>query len=338
MSVKNRKVALITGANGSVGLGIARRLLTDHRDDYTLVLACRMAYRAEVAKYQLREEYPGARVETIAFDIGSAMEVLEAAEEFKRRYNQLDLFFCNAGLLSASGLNWPKIFRLLFTDMKGLLERADATVQRTGEFNEDGMGLVFACNVFGHYILIRALEELLQKSGEGRVIWTSSITSKHEEFSLDDWQGVYCPYPYESSKWLCDIIAVQINEHFKQKRLKITSFTTHPGVVASSIGNLPRYITESRKLLHYIVRWCGVSSQTITGWHGALSNIYVAFHLPLSDLETNVRYGSYIRWNGKGFVDRQEIEGFDLKEAETVLERIEALRLQTIQRYNAQNA
>jgi NAD(P)-dependent dehydrogenase (short-subunit alcohol dehydrogenase family) len=62
--------------------------------------------------------------------------------------------FCNAGILSTLGLNWKLVFYLLFTDPVGLLERADATIQPVGEINEDGMGRVFACNVFGHYVMV----------------------------------------------------------------------------------------------------------------------------------------------------------------------------------------
>lgn len=49
------------------------------------------------------------------------------------------------------------MFYLLFTDPVGLLERADATIQPIGEINEDGMGKVFACNVFGHYVMVITL-------------------------------------------------------------------------------------------------------------------------------------------------------------------------------------
>lgn len=63
--------------------------------------------------------------------------------------------FCNAGILSTLGVNWKQVFYLLFTDPVGLLERADATIQPVGEINEDGMGKVFACNVFGHYVMVK---------------------------------------------------------------------------------------------------------------------------------------------------------------------------------------
>lgn len=70
------------------------------------------------------------------------------------RYHQVNYLFCNAGILSAHGLNWKLLFYMAFTDPVGLMERSDATIQRVGEINEDGMGRVFAANVFGHYVMV----------------------------------------------------------------------------------------------------------------------------------------------------------------------------------------
>jgi 17beta-estradiol 17-dehydrogenase/3beta-hydroxysteroid 3-dehydrogenase len=37
---------------------------------------------------------------------------------------------------------------------------------------------------------MRELERLLSNSGDGRVIWTSSITANNDCFNIEDWQGV----------------------------------------------------------------------------------------------------------------------------------------------------
>jgi 17beta-estradiol 17-dehydrogenase/3beta-hydroxysteroid 3-dehydrogenase len=37
---------------------------------------------------------------------------------------------------------------------------------------------------------MRELEKLLSNSGDGRVIWTSSITAYNKSFNIDDWQGI----------------------------------------------------------------------------------------------------------------------------------------------------
>lgn len=120
---------------------------------------------------------------------------------------------------------------------------------------------------------MRELEQLLSNSGDGRVIWTSSITADSKSFNIDDWQGIqrweilynlchlhlltylYSREPYESSKWACDIISIALSERFAREENHISSFTTSPGVVASDIGDLPRWITNARTLAHYLVRY-----------------------------------------------------------------------------------
>jgi hypothetical protein len=37
---------------------------------------------------------------------------------------------------------------------------------------------------------MRELEGLLSNSGDGRVVWTSSITASTANFDIDDWQGI----------------------------------------------------------------------------------------------------------------------------------------------------
>lgn len=106
-----------------------------------------------------------------------------------------------------TGINWSRSFEMLFTDIVGLVEKSEATTQITGEITKDGLGKVFATNVFSHYVMVRRnlskmrmnltflkkmreLELLLSSSGDGRVIWTSSNTANYTCFDIRDWQGV----------------------------------------------------------------------------------------------------------------------------------------------------
>lgn len=118
---------------------------------------------------------------------------------------------------------------------------------------------------------MRELEKLLSNSGDGRVIWTSSITAYSKSFDIDDWQGIkryfsfihryhvllayniHSKEPYESSKWACDLIAIVSAERFQREENCISSFTTSPGVVASEIGALPVWVCKVRFLVHYLV-------------------------------------------------------------------------------------
>ncbi|KAI8071563.1 hypothetical protein BC940DRAFT_233842 [Gongronella butleri] len=271
--------AIVTGANAGVGYGLIQHLL--QRDpDMGIIMACRNPTRANQAKQGLLAEFPGA---TIHIELQHCHHL-----------------FCNAGILSSTGINWSLTAYLVFTDPIGLMERADATKQAVGEMNKDGMGKVFAANVFGHYVMMRELESLLASSGDGRVIWTSSITASPSSFDIDDWQGIKCLEPYESSKWACDLLAAVSTERFKTQNMPITSFTTSPGVVATSIADLPGWIKALR------MRFIGVTSQNITGYCGAFADAYVAF-APLLLLNATIRYLALTdRW-GRSFIGEQPL-------------------------------
>ncbi|RUS30143.1 hypothetical protein BC938DRAFT_479801 [Jimgerdemannia flammicorona] len=244
------KVAIITGANTGIGFAIAERLLRDHCGKFTVVLACRNLKRAENAREKLSEEFPGSDIEIVQADMESVSSVFRACDDIKKRFTRLDLLFCNAGILLNEGLRWGLILRKIFTDIVDLFE-SDATIQRKGEMTADGLGKCFECNLFGHYLMLRELEDLLSASDDGRVVWTSSMTSEKKSFSLDDFQGIRSDVPYESSKWATDLVSVHVNERLNPRHVR--SFTTDPGVVASGIGNLAMWIVQARKVVHYIV-------------------------------------------------------------------------------------
>jgi NAD(P)-dependent dehydrogenase (short-subunit alcohol dehydrogenase family) len=70
------------------------------------------------------------------------------------RFNRIDLIFCNAGILPCSYLDWSVIIKQSIFNPVALLSRTDAIVQPVGETTAEGLGRTFACNVFGHYVMV----------------------------------------------------------------------------------------------------------------------------------------------------------------------------------------
>ncbi|KAL0075181.1 hypothetical protein F4703DRAFT_1890095 [Phycomyces blakesleeanus] len=323
---KQKKIAIITGANSGVGYAVAQRLLELECEGITIVMACRNHNRAHAAREQLLVQFPFASIDIVLVDVGSIKSVFSFSQAILDQYTQVDYLFCNAGILSALGIDWYKTIKLLFTHPINLLERSDATIQNVGEINEDGMGKVFAANVFGHYVMMREFEGLLSASGDGRVIWTSSITAENDIFDIDDWQGIKSPVPYESSKWACDLVGIAMNDQFIQRGRQITSYTTSPGVVATSIGDLPRWITAARTLIHYTFRILGVQSQNITAYNGALADVFVALQ-PLGVLNYMFRYLSLSDRMGNAFVEPQTLDSYEPLVAEKLIQKCEIVYL-----------
>ncbi|KAL1929449.1 hypothetical protein VTP01DRAFT_1587 [Rhizomucor pusillus] len=319
---QNRKIAIITGANAGVGYGIMQRLLEAFGQEITIVMACRNHARASRAREQILQELPFADIDIELVDISRVESVFTFCQAILEKYQYINFLFCNAGILSALGIRWKDVFWLFLKDPVGLMERSDVTLQATGEINEDGIGSVFAANVFGHYIMARELESLLDASGDGRVIWTSSITAEKACFNIDDWQGIKSLLPYESSKWACDLVAIATNDRYQEHKQHISSYTTSPGVVASCIGNLPLWIIKLRTLIHYLFRFAGVTSQNITGYRGAIADVYVALQ-PLNMLNIFCRYTSLTsRW-GTSYVEAIPVPEYDPDTAEKLVQKCE---------------
>ena len=87
-----RKLAVVTGASGGLGLEFARLLA---RDGYDLALVARSQEKLESVARELRERH-GASVQTVVLDLAQA----DAAGELVRRVPRCDVLVNNAGFAS----------------------------------------------------------------------------------------------------------------------------------------------------------------------------------------------------------------------------------------------
>ncbi|KAF9357703.1 hypothetical protein BGX34_009260 [Mortierella sp. NVP85] len=275
--VAERRVAIVTGANAGVGYAIVQRLVQESTEPLTVILACRNKQRAQKALASLQayfEEqqkrltqnkdnsagalkesspmttkegclyhYPDLKVELV--DVGSVSSVLAFNQRIKDQYCNVDYLFCNAGVLPSVGVMWGKVVLDCFRAPMDLVVRADVLIQPKQHLTEDGIGNVLASNVFGHYLMIKGLEDQLSKTEDdpGRVIWTSSMTAEKASFRIDDWQGLEAVQPYESSKWVTDLLALRLNEIWSsQQPSGISSALSDKAVSPPSSG---RRVTRS---------------------------------------------------------------------------------------------
>ncbi|KAF9425147.1 hypothetical protein BGZ94_007803 [Podila epigama] len=247
----SKKVAIVTGANTGVGYAIVQRLVEESQEPLVVILACRNKQRAQealasleahfektkkalakatvdnnnnnnnnsdktqqLAKITSLKKYEGLELHIELVDVGKAKSVLDFNARIRARYETVDYLFCNAGVLPSEGIQWSKIVVDFFMRPMDLVCRSDVLIQPKQHLTEDGIGNVLACNVFGHYLMIKGLEDQLNKTEQdpGRVIWTSSMTAEKASFNLADWQGLEAKMPYESSKWVTDLVAIRLNE------------------------------------------------------------------------------------------------------------------------------
>src|SRR3954464_960935 len=89
------RTAVVTGANGGLGLETARALAGAGAH---VVMAARNQAKAAEAVDDIRAGLPAASLEVVELDLGSQQSVRDAAASIARDHERIDLLVNNAGL------------------------------------------------------------------------------------------------------------------------------------------------------------------------------------------------------------------------------------------------
>ncbi|RUL81931.1 SDR family oxidoreductase [Tautonia sociabilis] len=197
------KTCLVTGATSGIGAVTAEELA---RKGATVVLVGRDPTRCEAALARIRQRTGNPRVEALVADLSSQAEVRLLAEEFRRRFDRLDVLVNNAGAL--------------------FLERRETV---------DGIERTFALNHLAYFLLTILLRDLLEASSPSRVVIVSSEAHRGMTLDFDDLEGrrrYQGMMAYGRSKLANLLFAREL-----ARRLEGTGVTVnalHPGFVNSS--------------------------------------------------------------------------------------------------------
>jgi NAD(P)-dependent dehydrogenase (short-subunit alcohol dehydrogenase family) len=151
------RLALITGASGGLGLGLATRLAAAGAE---VVLAVRDTGRGRAAQQRIEAEVPDARVAVRELDLASLASIEVLTEELTGAGRPLHLLINNAGVM------------------------APATRHTTA----DGFELQFGTNHLGHFALTTALLPVL-RAGRARVTTVTSSAARQARLDLADPQS-----------------------------------------------------------------------------------------------------------------------------------------------------
>jgi 3-oxoacyl-[acyl-carrier protein] reductase len=138
------RTVLVTGGTKGIGKGIAGVFA---RAGANVVVNGRDAAAGEAAARDLSGQ--GGEVSFVAGDVGKGADCERLAEATASRYGGIDVVCANAGV---------------FPDKK------------LAEMTEEDIDSIFATNVKGCMLTVKACVPHLERSGHGRVILTSSIT------------------------------------------------------------------------------------------------------------------------------------------------------------------
>ena len=145
MPDQSGRVAVVTGANGGLGLETARELA---RHGARVLMAVRNQQKAEAAVADIRGTVPEAQLQLVSLDLSSQQSVREAAEQILRENERLDLLVNNAGVM-------------------GIPERKTV----------DGYEMQFGVDHLGHWTLTALLLPALLKTPGARIV---TVTSTRE--------------------------------------------------------------------------------------------------------------------------------------------------------------
>lgn len=232
------KICLVTGATSGIGREIAVGLA---RMGGTVVLVGRSRLRCEHAVKQvaLQAGKPVDAIQYLVADLASQVSIRSAAEDFRDRFDNIDVLINNAGVFRARR-----------------------------EISADGIEYTLAVNHLAPFLLTNLLMEMI-RSCRARVVTTSSIAHKSGKIDFGDLQFEKRRYggikAYSQSK-LANILFTKELANKLEGRGTANCF--HPGGVRTNLsqGN-PWY---------YRLLWSLASPFLLSPEKGADTGVYLA--------------------------------------------------------------
>ena len=200
------KLAVVTGANSGLGLGLTGRLAAAGAE---VVMAVRNLEKGDAARNEVLAAHPEARIRLEQIDLASLASVGEFAERLTAQGRPVDILLNNAGVMMPP--------------------------QR--ETTDDGYELQFESNYLGHYALTARLLPLLRAAEAPRVTSLSSFMAYFGRYHWDDLQSErYSPVrSYGLSKLAMLSFARELQARSDANGWGLLSDAAHPGFTRTNL-------------------------------------------------------------------------------------------------------
>ena len=201
------RVAVVTGANGGLGLEVARALA---RRGAAVVMAVRDQAKGREARAAITAETPDAEVELRELDLASLASVRACADALAADHPRIDLLINNAGIM-------------------GIPERTTV----------DGFEMQLGVNHLGHFVLTRRLLPALATAPAARVVSVTSFarfTGLNVRPANPHLRGRYDPWvAYGQAKLANHLFAGELQRRLAEAGSDVASLAASPGL---SLTNL----------------------------------------------------------------------------------------------------
>lgn len=205
METMKGKICLVTGANAGIGKTTALGLA---KIGAAVVMVSRNQERGEAARAEIMAESENDAVDLMIADLSSQQSIRQLAEDFKTRYERLDVLVNNAG---------------------GIFGSPSLTV--------DGLEYTFALNHLSYFLLTNLLLERIKESSPARIVNVSSQAQADATINFDDLQSEQnynARRVYGQSKLANILFTYELARRLDG--VDVTTNALHPGVVRTNFG------------------------------------------------------------------------------------------------------
>jgi NAD(P)-dependent dehydrogenase (short-subunit alcohol dehydrogenase family) len=228
------RTAVVTGANGGLGLETARALAAAGAH---VVMAARSREKAEAAIADIQRGAPDAALELVALDLGSLDSVRAAAEQTLDAHERVDILVNNAGIM-------------------GIPERKTA----------DGFEMQFGVDHLGHWALTARLMPALLRADAARIVTVTS-TAHHMGRAVDPrnphLEGRYSPWrAYGQAKLANFHFGIGLQRRLAAAGARARSLIAHPGLSNTELQAVSVRETgggASQRFWHRLARTTGMA-------------------------------------------------------------------------------
>ena len=150
----DKKVVIITGANGGIGMHYCREMLSN---GFHVVMACRSERTGKQALATLQQEFTDPSIELMLVDMSDVESIKQFSALVLSKFKRLDALVHNAGIY--------------FFD-------------KTKKLSAQNIELNLAIHFVGPFVLTASLFPLLKQTDQSKVISMSS--KEHHGFKVDE--------------------------------------------------------------------------------------------------------------------------------------------------------
>ncbi len=199
------KIAVVTGASSGIGYEAARMLANKRAK---VIIAVRDPVKGNTALDKIIAQNENADVEYMNIDLSDLESVSTFVNEYKNKYDRLDILINNAGVMI------PPYSK-----------------------TKNGFELQMGTNHFGHFALTVQLIDLIKKTPSARIVNVSSNAHKYGNINFDDLAWEKRKYKawraYGDSKIANLYFTSELQSRLKDTDIKVTA--AHPGWTATDL-------------------------------------------------------------------------------------------------------